>query len=200
MLHWGYKYAGFQWPLLLRGCDDDREVRRCLFWICVVRYRIWPWSKPLIPYVDFAFKLTFISATVVVLLMQEASRSKKVIARSHVLVIPPKPVEPVITSQPTPKLVFSRQHPVSPRHMVLLAAIVKQQLVMHFPALHLLKMIWLLSCVLQNVLVSLCSAWNISESAIAEIQWIPEVLQHRRLTASIHVWETNQRIVEEICG
>jgi hypothetical protein len=46
----------------------------------------------LIPYIDVAFKLIFISATVVIVPMQEASRSK-VIAHSHVLVIPPKPVE-----------------------------------------------------------------------------------------------------------
>ena len=85
--------------------------------------------------------LIFISATVVVLPMQEVSRSKKVIAHSHVLAIPPKPVEPVITSQPTPKLVFSQQLPVSPRHMVLLAATVKQQLVVRFPVLHSPKMI-----------------------------------------------------------
>jgi hypothetical protein len=76
---------------------------------------------------DVEYTLTIFSATVVILPMLEAPKWKKPIARSLVLVMPPKLVDLVVISQPTPKPVPFHLHRVLSRHMVHLVAIQKPQ-------------------------------------------------------------------------
>jgi hypothetical protein len=76
---------------------------------------------------DVEYRLTILSATVVVLPMLEAPKWKKPIAGSLVLGMPPKLVDLVVISQPTPKVVPFHLHQVLSRHMVHLVAIQKPQ-------------------------------------------------------------------------
>jgi hypothetical protein len=156
MLHWGYKYARLQWLVLLRWRNDDREMRRCLFGLRVVRCWVRARSNYSIRSVYIMFLLTFLSATVAVLLIQEASRCKKPTVIFHVLAMPPKSVDLVAISQPTRKPASSHLHRLLLQYMVLLAATLKQQLVVLSLAPHSPTMLWLWNCVRRNVLVLLC--------------------------------------------